>query len=190
MLCLGAALAWLVVRVPFMVEDQAMRTAGGRPGGVPPTPALADYTAWTGRTYVFPVSSRPAWAEASAALQQPAAKLIKDALGITPEMVSFLRGLPREAPVVLFSPYKTLELTLKLHDTVEGVKNLVYPQPRDFSYAQDAAALQPLLIAANENRLVVMDYTQGEQPLPGPAEFELVARGLFMRFWRLVKVPR
>ena len=90
----------------------------------------------------------------------------------------------------MFGPYPgdVFEALVRLQ--YERLKNLLYPTPRDATFARTPDQLLETLDPKLAGRLIVVDGTQEEVELPVPAEFELLhehrlgASGR-VRFWLL-----
>jgi hypothetical protein len=162
---LAVALVWLFVRVPFLVADCAGR--------------LPD-----------------AWRQAGAALTQPRAALVEAAIGVTPTVERLLRErLPEDGRLVVYSPYRGEVAEYLVRTQFERLKNLLYPAPRDAHFALDADDLRRRLEARFAGKLVVVDGTQEDTPLPAPGEFELLADqrlggAMRVRYWLLREAGR
>ena len=127
-----------------------------------------------------------------AALRVPPERLVEVAAGITPAMVDVLRQQAGGDPVVVYGP-ATPEAEAWVRLMFERLKNLTYPRPSEFAYALGMDGPQGLarfVTQSNENRLLVLDYSQSQAELPVAAQFEDAGRGLHMRFWRLRKAGR
>jgi hypothetical protein len=134
------------------------------------------------------------WRQAQAALTQDATSLIQASTGMPLALQSQLRSLPPAARLVLFLPYPGDGAEALLRLQWERVKNLLYPRPREVSFARKPADMASLLVARNEGRLFVLDGTQEDIELPLVAEFQLLGTyevgSSKLRLWQLVKVPR
>ena len=169
----------------------------GAPGAVPALVVLAVMVAWLGLRLPFQLPAAAACVPADlvkfeAALRVAPARLVEVAAGITPAMVEILRQQADGDPVVVYGP-ATPEAEAWVRLMFERLKNLTYPNPREFAYAlgvDGPQGLARLVTQANENRLLVLDYSQSQAELPVAAQFEDAGRGLHMRFWRLRKAGR
>lgn len=161
LLLLGLMVAWIALRLPFQLPAAAAT--------VP-----ADLVKF------------------EAALRAAPGRLVEVAAGITPAMVEVLRQQADGDPVVVYGP-ATPEAEAWVRLMFERLKNLTYPHPREFAYALGADGPQGLarfVTQANENRLLVLDYSQSQAELPIAAQFDDAGRGLHMRFWKLRKAAR
>ena len=167
------------------------------PGAAPALVVLAVMVAWLGLRLPFQLPSAAASVPADlvkfeAALRVAPARLVEVAAGITPAMVEILRQQADGDPVVVYGP-ATPEAEAWVRLMFERLKNLTYPNPREFAYAlgvDGPQGLARLVTQANENRLLVLDYSQSQAELPIAAQFDEVGRGLHVRFWKLRKAAR
>jgi hypothetical protein len=169
-LLLLLAAGWLLLRVPFLLAD-----AGSR----------------------LPAD----WQQARAAVTQSRAELIQTAIGVSTEIERLLRErLPEDGRLVVYAkplPEGTAadvvqwyEFTLRTQ--FERLRNLLYPTPRDAHFARDAGELRQRIESRFEHKLIVVDGTQEDVPLPAPGEFELLTEqrlgpAIRVRFWLLRK---
>ncbi|MCA8976866.1 MAG: hypothetical protein KDC98_19240 [Planctomycetes bacterium] len=135
------------------------------------------------------------------ALTEPAVRRIERAIGVSPTLAAAIRAaVPEHGRLVLYSPYGGAAFELDAGDPrgeparqvrtlFERVKNLLYPRPRDVAFARDADELRAKIAPTSPGRLVVLDGTQGPEPLTVGGDYELLHRealgGGQMRLWRL-----
>jgi hypothetical protein len=157
---IGLALVWCLVRVPFLLADGAAR--------LPET-----------------------WRQARAAATRSRDELVDAAIGLPPAIERLLRErLPEDGRLVVYSPYRGEVAEYLLRTQFERLKNLLYPSPRDAHFALDAADLQRRIEARFDRKLVVVDGTQADAPLPVPGDFELLREqrlggAMRVRYWLL-----
>lgn len=136
-------------------------------------------------------------------LVEPASVRIQRASGLTPELLAAIRAtLPADGRLVLYSPYGGAEFELdgadprgeparQVRTLFERAKNLLYPAPRDVHFARDPAELRSKLGADLAGRLLVVDGTQGDEPLAVGGRYELLhtqALGTArLRLWRFAE---
>lgn len=132
------------------------------------------------------------WQEAGRALAVPATQRIEDVAGIAPALVRVLRGrTPPDGDVVVFSPLPGELAEFLLRTQFERLKNLLWPHPRRFHYAKDAAAVAARATTAAQGRLVLVDYTVPQPDRPQvPGEWQRLHRGRFEQVWLLQEAPR
>lgn len=167
------------------------------PGSTAALVALVVMVAWLGLRLPFQLHAAAATVPGDlvkfeAALRVAPARLVEVAAGITPAMVEILRQQADGDPVVVYGP-ATPEAEAWVRLMFERLKNLTYPRPREFAYALGVDGPQGLarfVTQQNENRLLVLDYSQSQAELPIAAQFEEAGRGLHMRFWKLRKAAR
>ena len=123
---------------------------------------------------------------------------IAAAVGLLPADATLLRRyFASDGRVVVFCAIDRVaealhaDLPIRVEMIATGVRNALYPHPRDCRFATTADGLQQTLDRALIGRLLVIDLTPAAVPLPVPGRFELlhermndVAR---IRFWSLVQ---
>jgi hypothetical protein len=198
LVALALAFGWLAVRVPFLGDERLLRLQGATDvaHGSHGAPGARQVTSLGGVPFEFQPGAASEWTQVRAALQAPPDRLIEVATGMAKAAFDTLRaGTPPDALLVVFTPYPGPVAESLLRTQFERLQNLLYPHPREFRFAQGPAALQQLVTAEREGRLVVVDSTQEETELPAAAEFDLLADfraggNVRLRYWLLRKVVR
>lgn len=160
---LGLGIAWVLAPVPFLGAEAAATVPR-------------------------------AWQRNLDAATLPARERIARTVGVPPALEALLRErLGETGRLVLFCPYPQEVFRNLLRLYFERVKNLLYPTPRDVSFAGSAAELAERIGAGPAGRLIVLDGTQEDVPLPVPGRFELLGElrigSSRLRYWLLQK-PR
>jgi hypothetical protein len=160
---------------------------------------VAAFGLW--RLAAVPTPVAEAAAAAARGLTSADAELVVRATGLGPALVAQVRALAVAEPqprLVFYSPYGGAPFELDAHDPrgeparqtrilFERGKNLLYPTPRDVHFARDAAELQGLLRADLAGRFLVVDGTQGPEPLAVGGHYELLGEQtapVRLRVWR------
>lgn len=153
------------------------------------------------RLTALPTPLAEAAAAAARGLSSPAEERVQRATGLGPELVARLRALAAAEPglrLVFYSPYGGASFELDAQDPrgeparqtrilFERGKNLLYPKPRDAHFARDAGELLALLAPELAGRVLVVDGTQGPEPLTVGGAHELLhdqAMPVRLRLWR------
>ncbi|MEC7583518.1 MAG: hypothetical protein VYE77_04310 [Planctomycetota bacterium] len=156
------ALAWLLASLPFLAVDAAER--------LPDT-----------------------LSKAHAALTLSVAERLEQEIAVSPEVMEALTDrLGEGSRLVVYCPYPEPIFVNLVRLQYERLKNLLYPEPRDVRFARSPEELAGWIDAKFDNKLVVLDGTQGPVDLPVPGEFELmteqaVGEGGRLRYWLLRK---
>lgn len=154
----------------------------------------------------IPFAAGPARAAVEHAVDELA--LVKDseehrvaaAVGLLPDDAALLRRyFASDGRVVVFCASDRIaevlqkDMPVRVEMIATGVRNALYPHPRDCRFATTADGLRQALDAALIGRLLVIDLTPTREPLPVPGRFELLhERGnetVRIRFWSLVQYP-
>lgn len=116
---------------------------------------------------------------------------IEHATAITADLVRVLERQPRDAEVIIYTPLTGSDMTLLLRTQWERMKNLVWPHPRVFTFAQGLDAAVARVEPSAEGRLVLIDYTVPQpEHTQVPGEWTLLHTGTFERVWLLRKAVR
>lgn len=133
--------------------------------------------------------------------QTTAAERVQRATGLSPALVAALREAAAQDPslrLVCYSPYGGASFELDAADPrgeparqtrilFERTKNLLYPAPRDVHFARDAAELLGKLAPELAGRVLIVDGTQGAEPLAVGGRHELLHQQtapVRLRLWR------
>lgn len=131
----------------------------------------------------------------------PSSQRVEAMIGLRPDDEALLRDYFRgDGRIVTYYPVDRLppelrdEATRRIEIPMQGLRNLLYPHPRDCAYARNGAELQAALSGRLEGRLVVVDLAQDDTALPVAGEFDLLRERWFdsvrVRYWSLRKVGR
>lgn len=138
------------------------------------------------------------WRRAQDALSVPEAVRIESAVGVLAANQTLLQQrLGRDGRLVVYFPVAGTDSEKVfweklLRDEYERLKNLLYPTPRDATFARNAEELTARLDPKLVGRLIVVDGTLADGELPVRAEFDLLTDQRIgpvrLRFWLLRKV--
>mgnify|MGYP000885808475 CR=1 FL=1 len=122
---------------------------------------------------------------------------IEGAMGIRPDETAILRRyFAHDGRIVVYCDVARLpealrhEAEVRVHMIAIGTVNMLYPTPRDQAFCTEPEKLQRAIDPALAGRLLVVDFTPGDAPLPVRERFELLhvseRVGARVRFWSLL----